>query len=256
MNNDLGKNWILLRGLGRESAHWGEFVPLLQATFPDASVTLLDLPGTGRFYREVSPHSIMAITDKVRRHALEKGCLQQPATILAISLGAMVAWEWMRKYPADICGASLINTSFASLSPFYHRLRWQSYGKFAALLMKRNVRNREAAVLQLVCNRRDQDEQIILIWEKIQKQKPISLNNSFRQMLAAASFRPDDKKPDPPILLISSKGDRLVAPICSETIHRKWNLELRSHSWGGHDLPLDDRAWVTLQLQNWIADMQ
>jgi len=35
----------------------------------------------------------------------------------------MVAWEWMRNYPDDICGASLINTSFADLSPFYHRLR-------------------------------------------------------------------------------------------------------------------------------------
>ena len=256
MNNDLGKNWILLRGLARESAHWGEFVALLQATFPDASLTLLDLPGTGCFYREVSPHSIMAITETVRRHAFEKGCLQQPATILAISLGAMVAWEWMRNYPADICGASLINTSFAGLSPFYHRLRWQSYGKFAALQMKRNVRDRETAVLQLVCNRRDQDERISLAWEKIQRQRPISPKNSLRQMLAAASFCPDDTKPGTPILLLSSKGDRLVAPICSETIHRKWNLELRRHPWGGHDLPLDDGAWVTLQLQNWITDMQ
>ena len=51
MNKALGQNWILLRGLARESAHWGDFIPLLQSTFPDAQLTLLDLPGTGRFHQ-------------------------------------------------------------------------------------------------------------------------------------------------------------------------------------------------------------
>ena len=254
MNSDLGQNWLLLRGLARESAHWGDFIGQLQATFPDANVTLLDLPGTGRFHKEISPYTIKAITDSVRRHALDKGCLQKPVTILAISLGAMVAWDWMQSYPDDICGASLINTSFADLSPFYHRLRWQSYGKFAALVMKRNVRNRELAVLQLVSNRRYQDEQMGHAWENIQNKRPISLKNSFRQIIAAASYRPGDIKPRQPVLLINGKGDRLVAPTCSETIHKKWNLELRSHSWGGHDLTLDDGAWVALQLKDWVME--
>ena len=35
-------------------------------------------------------------------------------------------------------------------------------------------------------------------------------------------------------------GDRLVAPICSEAIHLKWNLELRGRIGAGHDLTLDD----------------
>jgi pimeloyl-ACP methyl ester carboxylesterase len=253
---NIGQNWLLLRGLARESTHWGDFIPLLQATFPDANVTTLDLPGTGRFHKVVSPCTIKAITDSVRRHALDKGCLQQPVTILAISLGAMVAWEWMRNYPDDICGAGLINTSFADLNPFYHRLRWQSYGKFAALVMKRNVRNRETAILQWVSNRRDQDERISHAWEKIQNQRPISLKNSFRQIMAAASYRPGDIKPGQPILLINGKGDRLVAPICSEVIHKKWNLEIRCHPWGGHDLTLDDGAWVALQLKDWIFEMR
>ena len=139
MSKALGQNWILLRGLARESAHWGAFVPLLQSTFPDAQVTLLDLPGTGCFYQETSQGTIKAITDRLRHYALENGFIQQPATILALSLGAMVAWEWMRSYPEDICGATLMNTSFADLSPFYQRLRWQSYKNFVALTMTRNV---------------------------------------------------------------------------------------------------------------------
>jgi pimeloyl-ACP methyl ester carboxylesterase len=255
MNNELGQNWLLLRGLTRESAHWGDFIPVLQATFPDANITTLDLPGTGRFYKEDSPRTIKTITEIVRRRALENCCLQQPVTILAISLGAMVAWEWMRNYPDDIRGASLINTSFADLSPFYHRLRWQSYWKLVALMMKRNVFNRESAILQLVSNRRDQDEQISHAWEEIQNQRPMSLKNSFRQIIAAASYRPGDIKPVQPILLLNGKGDRLVASVCSETLHLKWNLKLRCHPWGGHDLTLDDGVWVASQLKEWVLEM-
>lgn len=256
MDKQLGQNWILLRGLARESAHWGDFVPLLQSTFPDAQTTPLDLPGTGGFHRETSPTTIKAITDSVRRYALDKGFIQQPATILALSLGAMVAWEWMLSYPEDICGATLINTSFADLNPFYQRLRWQSYRDFAALAMTRDMRNRESGILQLVSNRRDQNQQTIQAWEKIQNERPISLKNSFRQIVAAATYRPGDNKPQQPVLLLNAQGDRLVAPQCSEAIHKKWNLELRSHPWAGHDLSLDDGAWVAMQLKNWVAQKQ
>ena len=253
MNKALGQNWLLLRGLARESAHWGAFVPLLKSAFPDAQVNLLDLPGTGCFYRETSPNTIMAITDSVRRHAFDKGFIQQPVTILALSLGAMVAWQWMRSYPEDICGATLINTSFADLSPFYQRLRWQSYRDFVGLAMTRDVYKRESAILHLTSNRRNQRKQTVQAWEKIQYQRPVSLKNSFRQIMAAATYRPGDTKPPQPVLLLNGLGDRLVAPACSEIIHKKWNLELRRHLWSGHDLTLDDGAWVTLQLKEWLS---
>lgn len=252
MNETLGRNWILLRGLARESAHWGDFIPLLQTTFPDAQLTLLDLPGTGRFHREASPNSIKAITETVRNYAVENNCIQQPVTILALSLGAMVAWEWMRSFPEDICGATLINTSFADLNPFYQRLRWQSYPKFIALTATTDLRKREKGILQLVSNFRAQDEQLIDAWQKIQHDRPISLKNCFRQIVAAATYRPGDTKPDQSVLLLNGQCDRLVAPACSETIHKKWHLQLRRHQSAGHDLPLDDGAWVALQLRDWV----
>jgi pimeloyl-ACP methyl ester carboxylesterase len=251
MNKALGQHWILLRGLARESRHWGDFVPLLQSAFPEARITLLDLPGTGCFYQEASPSSIKTITDSIRRHALDNGLLQQPVTILALSLGAIVAWEWMRRYPEDICGAALMNTSFADVSPFYQRLRWQSYRNFIALAMTRNLHKRESGILQLTSNRRTQRKQITHAWEKIQLERPISLKNSVRQMIAAASYRPGDIKPRQPVLLLNGLGDRLVAPACSEAIHTKWRLELRRHLWAGHDLALDDGGWVVLQLKDW-----
>ena len=254
MNNNPGKNWLLLRGLARESAHWGSFLQTLKTTFPDAKITTLDLPGTGNFHQEDSPYTIKAISDATRQQALNKGLLQQPITLLAVSLGAMVAWEWMHNYPDDICSASLINTSFANLSPFYHRLRWQSYLKFSALISKSNILEREKSILQLVSNRRDQDNQISLEWAQIQNQRPINLQNFFRQITAAASYRPNYSKPKQPILLINAMGDRLVNPVCSEKIQEKYQLKISRHPWGGHDLTLDDPEWIALQLKEWLFE--
>ncbi len=252
MASQLGRHWVLLRGLARESAHWGAFVPLLKARFPNAQVTVLDLPGTGRSYRHKSPCSIAAITEQVRRDAGEAGLLQRPVTLLAVSLGAMVGWEWLQRYPDEVCGAVLMNTSFANLSPFYQRLRWQSYGRFCALAMRRDVQRREQGIVRLVSNRQDQYAAIAEQWAKIQAGRPISFNNSLRQIIAAATYRPIHGKPKQPVLLLNGKGDRLVSPACSAAIQQKWQLELRSHPWAGHDLTTDDGDWVASQLQDWL----
>jgi pimeloyl-ACP methyl ester carboxylesterase len=252
MNNQVGKNWLLLRGLARESGHWGDFVPLLQSTFPDAKITTLDLPGTGDYCRDESPKTIAAITGSVRGHALDQGLLQEPVTFLALSLGGMVAWEWLQNHPEECCGAALISTSFASLNPFYERLRWQSYRQFFALLTERNPYQRELAIAQLVNNNRQLDEKLAHDWERIQKERPISPKTMFKQLLAAATYRPKPAKPAQPVLLLNSTGDQLVAPSCSETIRKKWNLELHTHPWAGHDLTADDGAWVASQLREWV----
>lgn len=253
MATKLAKNWLLLRGLARESGHWGEFVPLLQNTFPDATINLLDLPGTGKFYQQPSPQSINAITDHVRNVALAQGILQQPVTLLAISLGAMVAWDWLQRYPQDLCAASLMNTSFANLSPFYQRLRWQSYPQFISLLLSRNSLQREAAILQLVSNRYPNDPRISRAWADIYNQQPMPISNSLNQIIAAARYQPEQHKPQQPVLLLNGLGDKLVSPQCSTAIQQHWQLALRSHPTAGHDLTLDEGEWVAAQLHEWLG---
>ena len=53
-------HWILLRGLTRERAHWGDFPERLRAAFPGQQFHLVDLPGTGIHYREASPATVRA----------------------------------------------------------------------------------------------------------------------------------------------------------------------------------------------------
>ncbi|MGJ0516473.1 MAG: alpha/beta fold hydrolase [Methylomicrobium sp.] len=252
MPEPLAPNFILLRGLTRESAHWGDFVPQLKAAFPNEKLALLDLPGAGPFFRETSPCTISGILEKVRAQANERGALAEPATLIAVSLGGMVAWEWLLAYPEEIGGAVLINTSLGGLSPFYRRLRWQRYGTLFAAAGNRNIAAREPELLKLLSNREDNYRQTAANWVAIQKARPVSAKNAFRQLVAAAAYQPKDIKPKPPVLLLNSLGDKLVDAACSEAIAQKWQLELHTHPWGGHDLTVDDSTWVVAEISNWI----
>ncbi len=255
MHSAIGQNWLLLRGLSREAAHWGDFLPLMQAYFPNARISTLDLPGTGQCHQETSPCSIAEITESVRKQALQQALLDRPLTLIGLSLGGMVSWEWMLRYPEDICGAALINTSLAGLSPFYQRLRWQSYPNFFKLIVQPSLYLRELAIVQTVVNRRDRDQDIATEWANIQNQRPVRFSNTLNQIVAAARYCPEVKKPETQILLLTGKGDRLVAPACSYAIQKKWHIPLLSHPWGGHDLTSDDGAWVAARLQEWVVQI-
>jgi pimeloyl-[acyl-carrier protein] methyl ester esterase len=255
MNNDLGKHWLLLRGLSREAAHWGEFPRLLQARFPDSRISTLDLPGSGSLYLQSCPADIGTIMHAVRQQAAEQGLAQQPLTLLGLSLGGMLAWDWLQKYPDEISGAVLINSSFADLSPFYQRMNWRSYPSLLKILLSRDLYQRELAIIRWVANNREQDEKTALAWEEIQRDRPVGISNSLKQIIAAARYRPGDSKPKRPVLILNSAGDRLAAPVCSQAISEKWHLPLRTHSWAGHDLPLDDGGWVDEQLRDWISQV-
>lgn len=245
-------HWVLLRGLAREAEHWGDFKALLRHAFPNASVSAVDLPGAGRFNRQPCPRTIAAITDSVRGRVPDQRLSGRPTVLLALSLGGIVAWDWLHRHPGEIAGAVLINTSFRGLSPFYKRLRWQIYGKFLGLLAAKDVYRRESAIVSLVCNRQDRRQAIARQWTEIQRQRPMRLANVINQITAAAAYQPVMQKPVQPVLLLNSRGDRLVAPDCSEAIQHAWHIPLKTHPWAGHDLILDDGAWTVRQLQEWM----
>jgi pimeloyl-ACP methyl ester carboxylesterase len=251
MADSAKQHWLLLRGLARESAHWGAFLPQLQAAFPQDCITTLDLPGTGRFIDKSSPKRIEAIAEVVRQQALDDGLLQQPVILVGMSLGGMVAWQWLKQYSRDAVGGVLINSSFASLSRFYQRLRWQAYGDFFPLLAKQDAFELELGIVRLVSNLEDAQRQVIAQhWADIRRQRPMAIANIARQLQAAARYRPDPQRPQQPILLLNSAGDRLVSSNCSEAISRQYQIPLHTHPNAGHDLALDDPAWIIQRLQD------
>lgn len=245
----MASDWLLLRGLTRESAHWGDFVAKLQTAFPDSNIHCLDLLGSGEFYQQPSPCSIDEITKQLRLHALNKSWLNKKIRLLSISLGGMVAWQWMQTYPNDIQSAVLINSSLAGLNPFYQRLRWQCYGKLARIIAASDIEAQELAIIKLISNLDAKHESLALQWAEIQRLRPISKKNALRQLIAAARYHPTLSKPIPPVLLLAGLGDKLVSPDCSKTISQQYDLPLITHPWAGHDLCIDDGDWVIEQLQ-------
>lgn len=256
MASDTGNTWILLRGLTREAGHWGDFINRLQNEFPGSRFYPIDLPGTGVRYRETSPCAIPEITALIHEQAKDKGYLKDRVLLLAVSLGGMVAWDWLLRYPDEIAGLALINSSLAGISPFYRRLEWHSYGDLVQIASEKNPYRRELKIVQLISNYKEKHRIIGEEWASIQKSRPISGLNALRQLIAAARYRPGFAKPVSPVLLLNSLGDRLVSPCCSCLISKRLSLPLATHPWAGHDICIDDPEWVIRRLKLWLDSTQ
>lgn len=243
-----GRTWVLLRGLVREQRHWEQFPALLAAQLPGDRVLCLDLKGNGLHWQEASPCSIGAMLEGVRTDLAIAG-VTGPVSLLALSLGAMTAFEWMSRYPQEIERAVLLNTSLAAFSPFWHRLRPENYGRIVrAVLPGGGHERRERIILEITTNLVADREPYVRRWAGYAAERPVSLRNNLAQLLAAARYRAPANPPCCPVLLLNGAGDRLVNPRCSQRIADIFQLPLVRHPAAGHDLTLDAGAWVAQQV--------
>ena len=250
--------WVLLRGLVKEKRHWGDFIETFQSCFPDDQIVLYDFPGNGLRCKEESETHIIDMVDDVRSH-LSENSIEQPVHVIALSLGGMVAVEWMNKYPDECAAAILISTSLRGLNPFYQRLLPSAYvTAFHSLLFSRDARKTETASLKLVSNIIASDsvkrENTINDWVTYEEQCPVSGINGLRQLLAAIRFRVPEQRPEIPILVLSSLQDHLVSPECSISLAKHWDLPIQTHDLSGHDIPLDDGDWVCRKISQWLDE--
>lgn len=245
--------WILLRGLTRESGHWGDFPHQLAARLPAARILAIDLPGNGALHRQTSPTRIEDMVQACRAQLQALG-VAGPCHLLAMSLGAMVAVAWAGAHPAEVAGCVLINTSLRGVSPFYRRLRPASVPVLLGVLARCDARAREAAILRLTS--RTAPPAALDRWVALRQQHPVSPRNALRQLAAAARFRVPAQPPAVPMLLLSGQADALVDPRCSSDLARRWRLPLVQHPRSGHDLPLDDGPWVASRISDWLDERE
>lgn len=240
--------WILLRGLTRDSRHWGVFAEQLQQRYGEAQVLMLDLPGNGERNGERSPETVEAMADWCQQQLQVRG-LRPPYRLLAMSLGAMVAVAWMQRHPGQWQRCVLINTSLRPYSAFYQRLRPGCYGRVLGIVLRwQQVRYCEQQILAMTSAAPDRQGEALGDWRHWRAARPVSRVNAWRQLRAAMRYRAPAQAPEVPTLLLAGAADRLVNPQCSRQLARAWQLPLHEHTWAGHDLPLDDPAWVLAQL--------
>lgn len=245
------KHFYLIRGLIREKGHWGSFLVHMNTLFPDAKITTIDIPGAGDYYQSPSPLSIRKMVEQMRQDFLKIRNENEEAYLVAISLGGMIAVEWMKRFPADFKKATLINTSFGGISPVYHRLFPSAF----AFLLKVPVlkgRKKESRILELVTNHKEIFNETLDMWEVIQKERPVSLPNTIKQLLAGATFKVGEFYPPIPLQILASTHDRMVSVECSRAIAKKWNLPIVEHPTAGHDLSVDDPKWVAEKIKETI----
>lgn len=239
--------WILLRGLAREARHWGDFPRLLAAAFPGAEVRTPDVPGNGARWHERTPAQVSAIVDALREPGAPRSYL------VGLSLGGMACVDWSVRFPGEVAGCVLINTSLRPFSGFHERLRPRSYATVSRLLFEGDARRREAGILALTSS--GAPLALADAWAGYAQEHPIRRGNVLRQLWAASRFRAPPEPPRVPVLVLASGRDRLVDPACSRAIAAQWNAPLALHPDAGHDLPLDAGPWVVEEVKRWLGGL-
>jgi pimeloyl-ACP methyl ester carboxylesterase len=249
-------SWVFLRGLMREQRHWGEFPAQFRAALPEAHIVTPDLPGNGANWRVRSPPSVMGMVEACRADLRARG-LPGPYSLLALSLGAMVAVQWRASYPDEVERCVLLNTSMRPFSRFHQRLRWQNYPAILRQLVLGGARRQEQLALRLTSVVHGHDtrhSELLKRWVDYHNECPVSRPNALRQLFAAARFHaPQRGQGGAPLLVLAGARDGLVDPECSRRLALAWDAEFRLHPGAGHDLPLDDGGWVAAQVADWLS---
>jgi pimeloyl-ACP methyl ester carboxylesterase len=240
---------LLIRGLTREQRHWGAFRPLLAQQLANPLCSY-DFAGCGALYRQRSAASIAGLCQSVRAQWLAERGQQQHVHLVALSLGGMLALYWALHWPDEVASLSLINSSAKPLSAFYQRLQWRQYPALLKLIMQTPAQ-REQQILAL-SSASPIPPQLLQQWQRWQQQRPVSSGNRFRQLWAASRFYVT-AKPQCRVLVLSSRGDKLVAPQCSAALAQFCCAEHLQHHWAGHDIALDDPHWLSAQLVRFIS---
>lgn len=261
--------WVLLRGLGREAGHWGAFPEALRAALPLAEVVRPDLPGCGLAAHTRSPANVPAILEAVRaqlglglgpspapgppgKNAGASGG-ERPLGVLALSLGGMLALEWLARYPGELSGAVLINTSVGGLCPPWRRLRPRGLYHLARAALTRDPVAREGHVYTMVSARPARAAPVVEQWTALGAARPIRAVTTWKQLVAAARYRPRALPRPAAALVLASAHDGMVDPACSRVIAEAMGAHLRVHPTAGHDLPLDEPEWTAGAIADWVT---
>ena len=247
-------NIYLIRGLTRESGHWGDFVNLLESQLPEAKIHLMDLPGAGVYHKTNAPSSFKKMVDFMRKDMIDTINPEEHNIVFATSLAGMLATEWTINYKNGFDGLIMVNSSFKGICSTNERANKSVRGDMLRILLTNNIKRRERLIIKVNSNKSEMVDKLLDAWVLIQKKRKMSRMNILRQTLAGMRYELKGKKPEIPILIIGSKGDRMVSPSCIEKIHNHFGGDLIWHPTSGHGLPLDEPEWLSKTVSNWCTE--
>ncbi|MCB0416560.1 MAG: alpha/beta hydrolase, partial [Bdellovibrionales bacterium] len=239
--------WLLLRGLARESGHWGNFPQLLASRVGESPVSL-NLPGCGERNQERASGNLSRLLSQVH----EKTDPKQKKILVGVSLGGMLALQWAYEHPEEVRGVVVINSSASNLSWPWQRFSPKAIRTLFHALTSRGE-EREKTILELVCNAENVRRRYLPTFKVLAEHRPVHFSNARRQLRAARHFRV--KKLSQPGLIVVSEKDKLASPVCSQALASFLNWPIVSHPSAGHDLALEDPAWLADQIARWSQSL-
>jgi pimeloyl-ACP methyl ester carboxylesterase len=243
------RRWMFLRGLGRHSLHWGGFPDRFRQAFPGAEIELLDLAGNGTEAARGSYLNIGAYAQDLRQRSRFIAEGKTSFSVLALSMGAMVASAWAEQYPGEIGRMVLINTSSRADSRFYQRLRGQNYSRILQMTIRKgNLLHRERAILEMTAQGLPRLESLAQDYAAM---TPSASANFMRQIFASSRYS-YPQAPNCPVLFLASEGDNLVNPICTRRLAGRWQAKLAVHPGADHDLPLLAPDWIIEKVREFL----
>lgn len=246
---------FLIIGLTKESAHWDEnFIDNLKKRFNTEDIIAVDLPGAGEFLDKKSPMSMEGVVKETRANYAKYFEGDSHNIMVSVSLGGMVATEWIKHYPADFERFVIINSSFRGFSPVYKRVQPWAMKKFFSIFLAGSEEQREHHVIEMCCNNADVYDHTKHKWIKLAKERPMSHGNMVRQLLAGARYSPDHK-PEIPTLIIAAKHDKLAHYTCSEKLHSKWggDIHIMEDENIGHGIHIDAPEELATVIHDWAS---
>ncbi|MBC7712460.1 MAG: alpha/beta hydrolase [Rhizobacter sp.] len=240
MNNN---RWVFLRGLTRGNIHWSEFPSVFKMINPNVEIEFLEIPGNGLCSNEKSPVNPEVLINVLRA---KSRFVQNKETfnLCGISLGGMAAMKWAELNPAEVLSISIINSSLAQLSPFHKRLLPDNYETLLRTLFSNSKYVQEEMILKITSNKFEETKRNIESYASFSESHEVTKMNFIRQLILAKNIY-IETLPLIPFKVISSLNDRLVDHSCSINIASKFGGTQFTHPTAGHDLPLDEPAWLS-----------
>jgi pimeloyl-ACP methyl ester carboxylesterase len=238
---------VILRGLIRENGHSQTLYNYHAQLKPNFIIHGLELHGNGQYFKMQSALSVSEMVEQVRADYLkikQNYSNEDEFTLAAISLGGMIAAEWMSKYPQDFKRLVLVNTSFKGICTTFERFRPDNFKSYIKLLFANTPVEKEEILFEFILFQKEKNRYLINHWAQIRQERPVSNLNTLRQLLAGWSFSLPINPPNIPTWIMVGEKDQLVSPNCSHQIAKRWNVPLLQSFEAGHDLTNDDPKWL------------
>lgn len=246
----MAETLVLLRGLARGRHHWGGFVDLVRRSLPDCRVVCLDLAGNGDRFREPSPSDIHQAVADIRGQLQCRYSSASPCHVLGLSLGGMIALQWLHDYPDEVAQAVVINTSHAGLCDTRQRMQPGAMWRLLAAAWLPPAAS-ERLILSLTMNTRPSPAWLAHC-VRLSRTQPVTSANLYRQVKVARSFDTALDIDPPRVLLVASEKDRLADAGCSRAIADHFGFAFASHPTAGHELPMDDGPWLAGTIKTFL----